>query len=602
MPLLSNPAGLWALLALPVVVLIHFLQEKSRKVRASTLFLLERVNPESAHGARFERLRNSLPLWLQLLAAALITWMLCEPRWIKEDSKQTIVVLLDSSVSMSPFKAPTRDALAVKLRAWSRSSAQTDWHLLESNPRKPALYKGADLSGLLSAYDQWEPTMGTHVPDDAMLTARGLVKGNGIVIYVTDRKAAVPSDVAVLSIGENIENVGFAGIEASLVNEASGTGSGTHWKTLIKNYSNKPQTREWWVEDAASEDHKTTSSKQQITLEPGQTMAIKGELPPDAERAVLVLSGDRFAWDDRLPLQKPQPRTVNVDIRVGGRSKDVLQKMLSALDHVSLNAGSSPADLVVSEIGDAVDTNAVQIAGSSEETKLDAAYTVAEEHPLTRDLNWMGLLTGKPLELTVTDNDAPLLWKADRVLALLRRDINTAGLPTRRLILGWDITASNAARHPALLIMLQRFVESVRESKRDPWAGNFETGQRLDVSTQQGVAPVRVTMHSAGKSSGPAERTPEHPGFFEISIDGKPFINGAAAFADTREADFTDATPIDTVDARRWEAAMKQTEADPWMPLWVLVVLGCLLASWAPIGSRFKASGSRNDAMKTARA
>ena len=52
--LLANPAGLWALLAIPAVLLIHFLQERSRRVRVSTLFLLERVKPESVGGARFD--------------------------------------------------------------------------------------------------------------------------------------------------------------------------------------------------------------------------------------------------------------------------------------------------------------------------------------------------------------------------------------------------------------------------------------------------------------------------------------------------------------------------------------------------------------------
>ena len=56
----ANPAGLWALLALPVIVAIHCLQERARHRRVSTLFLLERVAPESVSGATFERLRNSL--------------------------------------------------------------------------------------------------------------------------------------------------------------------------------------------------------------------------------------------------------------------------------------------------------------------------------------------------------------------------------------------------------------------------------------------------------------------------------------------------------------------------------------------------------------
>src|SRR4029078_9066437 len=132
------------------------------------------------------------------------------------DSRQTIVVVLDSSVSMSAFKPETRRLLAKKLTAWSHSAAHTEWHLLEADTRKPTLYSGVELRGLLDAYEKWEPLLGTHRPDDVLLTARGLVKDNGVVIFVTDRKAEVPSDVALLSAGEDLGNVGFTGVEVTL--------------------------------------------------------------------------------------------------------------------------------------------------------------------------------------------------------------------------------------------------------------------------------------------------------------------------------------------------------------------------------------------------
>ncbi len=60
-----NPAALWALLGLPVVLAIHFLQRRSRRQTITTLFLLQQMHRESETGNRFERLRSSIPLWLQ---------------------------------------------------------------------------------------------------------------------------------------------------------------------------------------------------------------------------------------------------------------------------------------------------------------------------------------------------------------------------------------------------------------------------------------------------------------------------------------------------------------------------------------------------------
>ena len=107
--LFSNPAGFWALLGIPAVLLIHFLQRESRRVRASTLFLLEQLAPESAQGRRFERLRNSAALWLQLLAVLLFAWLLAGPRWLRPDSVQKVVFVLDSSASMSAFSGEAGD-------------------------------------------------------------------------------------------------------------------------------------------------------------------------------------------------------------------------------------------------------------------------------------------------------------------------------------------------------------------------------------------------------------------------------------------------------------------------------------------------------------
>jgi hypothetical protein len=299
-----------------------------------------------------------------------------------------------------------------------------------------------------------------------------------------------------------------------------------------------------------------------------------------------------------MPLQKPRARVASVDVRIGGVTGDALRRMITASPHVSLRQESSAAvdaqqgaaDVTVSEIGTSVTGSAIQVVlNPGEAAPIDPAWTVAESHPLTRDLNWMGLLTPRPLELSLMEDDAPLLWKGDHLMALLRHERAQDGTPSQRLLLGWDLSQSNAARHPAVLVLLHRFIETVREGKRDAWAGNFETGQpvevadfKLQASDGEPSAKPRLELRADGGETVPfTGRVPERPGFFEVLENGKPVVRGAAHFADAREADFRDAGALDTVDERRWEAAMKQTEADPWMPLWMLLVLGCLVTAWA---------------------
>src|SRR5688572_7466396 len=103
--LIGNPWGWLGLLGLPIVVLAFMLQQKSRLARTSTWFLLEHLAPESKGGRRLQRLVQSVPFWLMLLAVALLTWLLLDPRWVDQRSRQTVVVVLDSSFSMEAFRS-----------------------------------------------------------------------------------------------------------------------------------------------------------------------------------------------------------------------------------------------------------------------------------------------------------------------------------------------------------------------------------------------------------------------------------------------------------------------------------------------------------------
>lgn len=565
------------MLAVPTILIIHMLQERSRRVRVSTLFLLERVKPESIAGARVERLRSSVPLWLQILAALILTWLLAEPRWIRKDARQTVVVVLDSSASMNAFKKEMQRLLAEKLPAWTRGAAHTDWALIESAPRKPTLYAGGDLGALLHSMEKWEPLSGTHPVDDALQTARSLIRnGAGAVIFVSDHKVPLPEGIGLLSAGEVLENCGFAGVEVKMVQDHP------RWSVLVKNYGKNTAHREWWMEPEKDAKVRLPDTKRTVEIEAGRTVALEGEFGEGVDRFTLVMSGDRFSLDDRLPLQRPAPRKVGIAVQLKGSAGDAIRKMLGALDGVDL--GSGAPDLIVNELGTALETHGVQIAlsGDDVEATLDPAWIAAEPNPLTRDLAWSSLLCAKPSELTQSPDDEPLLWKGGRLLALVRHGKKADGLPLQRLILNWDIAKSNASRLPAMLVLLQRYVERVRELRNAPWTGNFELGQRFrlaDFGTE--VLKKRQVMHSLVGEEPFNEQAPERPGFFEVSLDGKPFLSGAAHFADTREADFNDASAQDTTGSLRRELAMKQTEADPLLPLWELAVLGCFLGSWA---------------------
>src|SRR5437762_2568549 len=162
LPIFANPAGLWVLLGLPAILAIHFLQQRARIARTSTWFLIEKFAPDSARGRTWDRLRSSRTLWLQLLAVVLAAWVLGEPRWVRTQSAQTVVIVFDSSASMDAFRAPALAAAQREIRNAEGLAARTTWVVMTSNPRQPALYRGVEPEAAAAAMARWQPELGRH--------------------------------------------------------------------------------------------------------------------------------------------------------------------------------------------------------------------------------------------------------------------------------------------------------------------------------------------------------------------------------------------------------------------------------------------------------
>ncbi len=175
MPTFAHPAALWALLGIPLVLAIHFLQKRSRRVTVTTLFLLQQMRKESEKGNRIEKLRLSIPLWLQLLMVLLFTWLLAGPQWIRKDAVLRIAIILDSSASMQAFREKAIEATHQTLSTLIEPGVKTELTLLESNVNAASLYYGNSSSELASSAAQWQPNLGTHDFTPVLLRARSLV-------------------------------------------------------------------------------------------------------------------------------------------------------------------------------------------------------------------------------------------------------------------------------------------------------------------------------------------------------------------------------------------------------------------------------------------
>jgi hypothetical protein len=578
----ANPAAFWCLLGLPAVLAIHFLQRRRRREVVTTLFLLQQMRRESEIGNRFERLRSSIPLWLQLLMVLLFTWLLAGPRWLKKDAVQRIAIVLDASASMSAFRGDAESAVRHTLSTLLSPLARVELSLLSSDPGQPALYHGASQADLAAALPQWQPLLGVHDFTPSLRTARGLVGTQGSIVLISDHvlAEALPFEAALVSIGHEVANVGWAGVTVEEKDDQ------LFWRALLRNYSAQPQDREWRAVSGGK-----TSAPAKLTLAPQESRTLSGPFPPEDELR-LSLTTDAFTFDDNLPLLRPKPKILGLHVPalpVQDGSAELLE-LFGKFADTRLATSAAEADVrgIVwpPSIALGADQDAIVFASPAkgESSAWLRGSIVAEAHPLIDGLNWQSLLVREGMIVPRDKRDRVLLWQADRPLISLRR--TAAG--AQQLFCHFDLLSSNARKLPALAVLLHRFLQTIRQEKIAPESANFDLRQRLTLAHLRGekAAPLQLTTRtpSATISIPTAQahllRAPAQPGFFEVKQGDTLLLQGAAHFADAREADLQQAKPFQDLSKLKLVQTETTHEADSHWQLWLLLLLATLLGSW----------------------
>lgn len=543
----ANPWGLLALLGVPAIVAIHLLRRRSRRVRVSTLFLVERALPSSEGGRRIRTLRHSLPLWVQILTVCALAWLLAQPRWISDSSMQTVVAIFDTSASMSAFREEILRAAEEELGRREAAAAHTRWIFLRSDASR--LASGPDLpAALAEARSRWDPALGTHDTAEALRLGRTLAGEKGTLVFFTDRPPAKADGLSWIAVGEPIDNAGFVGGQATQ----------DHWSALLKNFGPTARPIRWRIAGAA--EWKTEH------LEPGGMTEIAGAFPEGTDRVLLETAGDRFGFDDRIALLKPRPKPLTLAFNAVEPHREFFEPLAALADSTPLPERALP-DVVLENYNPLAPVlpggSAVIFVEDVQKTGQPlAGLLVAENHPLMENLNWQGLIARETFTAPFRDEDQVLLWQGARPLIFLRRQ---NGKP--QLVFNFDVRRSNAARLPAFPLLLHRFFSLLREEKIAPAAANVETRQTLAIA---GAGTVNA---------------PERPDFFTVKTSaGEVLFEGAAQFGDVRESDFSAAGTgrgSGTAGEPVCEANARGQALDP---MWAAALAGLMFWNWLLTG------------------
>src|SRR5262245_4266338 len=112
------PLGLLALLTLPIIVVLHMLRERRRRVAVPSLLHWLNV-PRRREGERVRRLPWSLLLLLQLLVAGLLGLALGQPQLAGplSGAARQLAIVVDASTSMAARDGVTSRFAAAQSRA-----------------------------------------------------------------------------------------------------------------------------------------------------------------------------------------------------------------------------------------------------------------------------------------------------------------------------------------------------------------------------------------------------------------------------------------------------------------------------------------------------
>ncbi len=583
---LANPLGLLALLAIPIVIAIHFLQRRAQILPVSTLFLLQKTQKESASGRKFDRLMNSIPLWLQLLIVILITWLLAQPRYVKSNSTQRIAIVLDSSASMSVFRDEVKDKLLSTLPELMGSAEQAEYWLLESNPSLPRLYRGNSLDELTAELEKWQPSDGATDPTHSLRIARSLAGSEGALLYLTDTpKETISYNAHVHSVGAAKSNCGFTGISYT------SKGGQIIWQTLVRNYSTEAVTRTWYLENEKGQ----RTSEKSVTIRPRKIVSLQGAFPEGSKRAKIVLSSDDFQLDDVLPIIKPQPKSLSIFADENYKPFGTLASNIQAgFPNIQLASDPTKADIKLITSDQLANTKSNSISFNKTPAELQLylkGIIVAEKHPLMDGLNWQSLLVRETANIPHTEADIVLLWQGTRPLIYLRPLTNKS----QALVFNFDLEQSNFQKTEAAVVLMLRFFEKVRSAKLSSEQLNTETSQPLKLTTSSVTAEqpliMKITALEKTKDNSEVVTTksyqrstnlyaPQTPCYFSISQNDKTLLTAANYFADTREADFSNCKEAYLPASSNASAVNRHTKEDHLWRYWIALALAAFLLSW----------------------
>jgi hypothetical protein len=304
------PLGLLALLALPIIVLLHLLRERRQRVPVPSLLLWANL-PRRIDGERSRRLPLTLLLLLHLLVAALLGFALGGPQIAgtpAPDARHTALII-DTSSSMAAIDGGASRFEQVRQRARALIAAISPGDrmtLIAAGPRAQIVASGEDPFVLTVALDTLQPGgVGVAINEALTLAEAALDPQFSRRIIVLTDGALPPQPVRDVAVPVEWVQIGSAIPNRAIIAFASRPwGSRIQVYARVASYDTAPfngTLRIFSGNQVLAED--------QVTIAPDSETEISWTLPGGVETLRAVIDGrDALPQDDSAYLSVAQGR------------------------------------------------------------------------------------------------------------------------------------------------------------------------------------------------------------------------------------------------------------------------------------------------------
>ncbi len=595
---LLNPSGLFLLLSIPVIVLLHLFRQERRRQAVSSLFLWREISDQHSRRMRPQLLRN-VNLLLQVLAASVAALALAQPilTGTAGAGAPRMIVLVDTSASMAAIEGQVTRLDLAKNRAREvvgRSRRDTEIMIATAGPL-PSVEQGfttdrAILYEVIRALESQDGP-GDLVESAEMIRSLGNMRETDVVFvtdaaFTTSESIALPGRFRTERVGTALPNQAIT--EFRLRRRFDGSALEAYMELANFGRTAAPLLLELSVDGR-------TISRREVSVEPDEIRRLAVNLPGVSGSvfgARLIDNEDALSTDDSAFAVASSIRPLNVQLVTQGNY--FLESILSVYPDVSLSITPTPdqfagADLFVLDGVDApggLSGSILAIAtalpnGPFEPSgfqPIDRTVTVNRGHPISANLDlsdvtitraMTGILSVRSLVVAAV-GDIPLIYTHTRD-------------GTRLVGFTFSLADSDLGLRSSFPVLMNNIITWLAPSPQETGIASVSAGAVVPLLITPGT-PVTVTYPS-GKTAEYELR--ENTLLFRDTVEAGIYTVQGAGFSDLfavtlASSDESNLAPRFAAD-ETGDATEISRAHNPGRPIWqwlAACVLLLLVADW----------------------